>query len=99
MFVNLLILEPPPKALKSANFKTAFFKFLAQEWTTNADMSKLAEHHIYLAVEEVCHHYTAHQGSVFHEKVPDLACSHKETVTRIVFHLSRLRLNNIPLFL
>ena len=84
------------KALKSANFKTAFLNFLAQEWTANADVSKLAGHHIYLAVEEVCHLYTVHQCSVFHEEVADLACSHEEADTRIVFHLSRLQLNNNP---
>ena len=84
------------KALRSANFKTAFLKFLAQDWTENADKSTLAGHHIYLAVDEACHHYTVHQGSVFHEEVADLACSHEEADTRIVFHLSRLQLNNNP---
>ncbi|KAL2091652.1 hypothetical protein ACEWY4_013915 [Coilia grayii] len=78
------------KALKSPAFKTQFLKFLAQEWASHADPNTLAGHHVYLAVDNVCHHYTVQQGSVIHEEAADLACTHEEADTRIVFHLSRL---------
>ena len=82
------------KALKSATFKSAFLKFLAQEWAANADSNTLAGHHVYLAVDDVCHHYTVQQGIVLHEEVADLACAHEEADTRIVFHLSTLLPND-----
>ena len=81
-------------ALKSSAFKTAFLKFLAQEWSCHGDPAVLAGHHVYLAVEEVCHHHTVHEGSVVHEEVDELACTHLEADTRIVFHMSSMVLDS-----
>lgn len=51
---------------------------------------------MYLAVDDVCNHYTVQQGSVVHEEEADLACTHEEMDTRIVFPLSSLLTNDNP---
>lgn len=84
------------KALQSPGFKMAFVKFLAQEWASHGDPNTLTGHHVYLAVDDVCHHYTVQQGSVIHEEVAELAGTHEEADTRIVFHLSKLLASDNP---
>lgn len=84
------------KALNSSQFKTALLKFLSQEWATHADASVLDGHHVYLAIEDVCHHFTVQAGRVVHEEVPELASKHEEADTRIVYHLASLFENEKP---
>ena len=81
------------KALQSSRFKTALVKFLVQEWSMHADPEVLKGHDVFLAVEDVCHHYMVQNGQVIHDEVPALAASHEEADTRIVFHLSSLPRN------
>ena len=42
---------------------------------------------LYLAIDEECHHYAVVESQICHEKVSALACCHRETDTRIIYHL------------
>ena len=57
-------------------------------------LTHYAGHHVYLAVDDMCHHYTIHQDVVHHEDIADVACVHVEADTRIVFRLSSLPQNH-----
>ena len=80
------------KALRSAAFKTAFFRFLLDEWTRHADIAVLTNHKVYIGLEEECHCITITDGHVSSQEIPTLVCCHEEADTRIIYHLQNILL-------
>ena len=76
------------KALRSASFKTAFFRFLVDEWCDVHYVETLNHHELYLGLEEECYNYTVVDGNVQRNAITSLSCSHEDT--RIIFHLHQI---------
>ena len=77
-------------ALRSASFKTAFFKFLSVEWQYDQYHGVLKQHNILLAYEDKCVSFTASNSRVSVEELPELECSHEEADTKIALHMSHV---------
>ena len=75
------------KVLQSGSFKTAFFRFLMQEWTEHADVDVLSGHGIYLALEEECYRYSVQDQQILREEINDLVCTHEEADTCVLYYL------------
>ena len=75
------------KALRSVKFKTAFFRFLLDEWRLHANMNVLSQHEIHVALEEQCYCLSISDGKIMCEEVEELSSHHDEADTRMVFHL------------
>ncbi len=75
--------------LRSGQWKTSLFRFLAEEWKEKSYAHDLEGKNLYMAFDEQCIHYTAlkAEGPVVWKEVPELSCSHEEADTRIIFHL------------
>ena len=78
------------KALRSASFKTAFFRFLFDEWCDVYYVETLNDHGLYLSLEEECYNYTVVDGNVHRNEITSLSCCHEEADTRIIFHLHQI---------
>ena len=78
------------KALRSASFKTAFFRFLVDEWCDVRYVETLNNHELYLGLEEECYNYTVVNGNVHRKEIASLSCCHEEADTRIIFHLHQI---------
>ena len=74
-------------ALLSGNFKTALFKFLAEQWSNECYKSVLFGHKLYLGIEDTCYLFQVENEKVLKSTVPELACKHEEADTRIIWHM------------
>ena len=61
-------------ALLSPAFKTAFFRYLADDWKSSRHADTLSNHDVYLAIDGECHHFTEEDGVVYHKLVNLYAC-------------------------
>ena len=75
-------------ALKSPSFKTGLMHFLATEWKKPSYAGILANNTIYLAVDDICHCFTASGDNVTCIQIPALVSFHEEADTRMAFHLN-----------
>ncbi len=75
--------------LRSGQWKTSLFRFLAEEWKEKNYAKALEGKNMYMAFDRKCIHYTSvnAEGPVVWKEVPALNCSHEEADTRIIFHL------------
>jgi hypothetical protein len=78
------------ETLKSASFKTAFFRFLLVEWKDDRYGELLSGHEVYVGVEDQCVKFASHGGRVLCEDVPCYINQHIEADTRIIFHLVQI---------
>ena len=78
------------KELRSASFKTAFFRILINEWCDAAYAKTLDDHKLYIGFEEEFYHYTVLHGVVLRDEATSLICCQEEADTRIIFHLHQV---------
>jgi len=78
------------KALRSSSFKTAFFRFLVDEWCHNSYGEVLKGQDVCIGLAEECYSYIVLNEVVYRHDECSLICNHEEADTRIIFHLNHI---------
>ncbi|KAK2139276.1 hypothetical protein LSH36_1895g00000 [Paralvinella palmiformis] len=62
----------------SSTVKAAFFRFISVEWRNQPNVEIIRQHHVCLALDEICFLYRAIDGEVRCQYVPTYHCQHEE---------------------
>lgn len=81
--------------MKNFRFKEALVKFLANHWVDDSFATILENKKKYMIVEEQCFSYCSARNFVVKTEETELACKHEEAKTRIVFHISTRKFQNV----
>lgn len=82
------------KSLKNYRFKDAIVLFLFEYWKNNAMASVILNKKVFITIQERCFLFVAVDGHMIKKEETDFTCHHEEVDTRIIFHISKLKVNS-----